>query len=84
VEASLEAGLTFNMMDQFYNGESLMQHLDGVAAWASHSSALTPILREQQQSSMMDFPFFSPYTVFQGNGNSVAWWTSLSSALILP
>ncbi|KAG2111857.1 hypothetical protein BD769DRAFT_1674238 [Suillus cothurnatus] len=91
VEASLEAGSTFDTMDQFYDSESLMQRSDGsdgdmdsVAAWTSHSSALTPILRERQQSSMMDFPFFSPYTVFRGNGNSVARWTSLSSALILP
>ncbi|KAG2354145.1 hypothetical protein BDR07DRAFT_1495014 [Suillus spraguei] len=80
VEASLEAGSTFDTMDQFYDGESLMQRSDssdgdtddGVAAWASHSSALTPISRERQQSSTMDFPFFSPYTVFRGNGNSVA------------
>ncbi|KAG2133399.1 hypothetical protein BD769DRAFT_1665670 [Suillus cothurnatus] len=48
VEASLEAGSTFDTMDQFYDGESLMQHsdgsdgdMDGVAAWTSHSSALT-------------------------------------------
>ncbi|KAG2357430.1 hypothetical protein BDR07DRAFT_1490695 [Suillus spraguei] len=76
VEASLEAGSTFDTMDQFtMHGLPILQPLhdtDGVAAWASHSSALTPISRERQQSSTMDFPFFSPYTVFRGNGNSVA------------
>ncbi|KAG2353067.1 hypothetical protein BDR07DRAFT_1497069 [Suillus spraguei] len=69
VEASLEAGSTFDMMDQFYNGESLMQRsdgsdgdTDGVAAWTSHSSALT----RHGWCSSMGFPFFSPYTYFEG------------------
>ncbi|KAG2358897.1 hypothetical protein BDR07DRAFT_1488890 [Suillus spraguei] len=69
VEASLEAGSTFDMMDQFYDGESLMQHsdgsdgdTDGVAAWTSHSSALT----RHGWCSSMGFPFFSPYTYFEG------------------
>ncbi|KAG2357103.1 hypothetical protein BDR07DRAFT_1491084 [Suillus spraguei] len=51
VEALLEAGSTFNMMDQFYN-----------AAWTSHSSALT----RHGWCSSMGFPFFSPYTYFEG------------------
>ncbi|KAG2355687.1 hypothetical protein BDR07DRAFT_1492922 [Suillus spraguei] len=69
VEASLEAGSTFDTMDQFYDGESLMQHsdgsdgdTDGVAAWTSHSSALT----RHGWCSSMGFPFFSPYTYFEG------------------
>ncbi|KAG2126462.1 hypothetical protein BD769DRAFT_1668471 [Suillus cothurnatus] len=69
VEALLEAGSTFDTMDQFYDSESLMQRsdgsdgdMDGVAAWTSHSSALT----RHGWCSSMGFPFFSPYTYFKG------------------
>ncbi|KAG2110092.1 hypothetical protein DEU56DRAFT_874487 [Suillus clintonianus] len=57
-----------------YGGDSFTTGSGATSAGTSSSS----------RRSSMDFPFFSPYTVFRGNGNNAFWHHSSSGGFVHP